>query len=111
MSSCLLQSNVTLVNDVCRGMGGPQLLLTNRQGSLQQRLRFSVLALLAIECRQIVEAARRVGMHGSQLLLSDRQGSRVQRLRFGVLAMFLIEHSQIVEPFGSVRKCDPQLLL
>src|SRR5437764_1320 len=97
MSKYLLQSNVTLVNDVCRGMGGTQLLLSNGQSSQIQRLPFGVLALRMIECSQIVEAYGRGRMHGTQLLLMNRQGSLQQRLRFGILALRIIEHSQIVE--------------
>src|SRR5450759_2533141 len=111
MSKYLLQSNVTLVNDVCRGMSGTQLLLTDGQGSFQQRLCFGVLPLFTIECRQIVEAARHFGMRGTQLLLSNGQSSHVQRFRFGVLPLILIEHSQIVEALGCVRMCGSYLQL
>jgi len=39
-----------------------QVLLTDRQRSLQQRLRFFVLALYSVEFRQIVQATSGVGM-------------------------------------------------
>jgi hypothetical protein len=54
----------------CRG-ADPQPLLADGQGALVQKLSLLILALIVIECRQVVQAGSRRGVSGSQLLFTD----------------------------------------
>src|SRR5260370_42142897 len=86
----LEKESIIFADRLGAGVVSAQLLLEDRQGSLQQRLRFGVLPLGLIEESKIVETDRCVGMAGSQLLLADRQGSLVQRLRFRVPPLCIV---------------------
>lgn len=65
----------SLVLPVCWGAVILIYMLKAREGPFPQRSGLSVLPLLLIEFRQVVEAESRVEMLRSQLLLSDRQRS------------------------------------
>ena len=74
-------------------MIGTQLLFTDRQRPLQERLRLRMLALRPVEQGQAVQADCRVGMLWPQLLFTDGQRP------LGVLPWDLVDNS-VYSPKG-----------
>jgi hypothetical protein len=70
---------------------GAQLLLSDGQGALHERLRFRILPLGSVERCQIVEAGGRVGVIVAQLLLINGQGALEERLGLLVLPLVALE--------------------
>lgn len=58
----------------------PEDLLSNGQGTLQQRLDLGVAVLVGVEPGQVAEADGHVRVLGAERLLPDRQGALVERL-------------------------------
>src|SRR5438552_2829821 len=100
LSHCLQQQSVVLSHGGRGGVVGSQLLLTDGESTLVERLRFNILALVPVECCQVVEAGGCGGVVGSQLLLTDGESTLVERLRFNILALVPVECCQVVEALG-----------
>src|SRR5258708_6850258 len=91
-------------------MADSQLPLGDGQRSLEQRLRFCVLALSTVERGQIVLARSRVRVAGSQLSLVDGQCPLIQRLRFCITPTLVEVESGLIEQTRR-RRCRESILL
>src|SRR5205823_2638458 len=110
-SQCTQAPNIVLSHEARVRVLRSQLLLTDHQCSLAQRLGLFIPALIPIEGRQVTETSGGVGMGWSQLLLLDSQCSLIQRFGLFILALALIEVRQVVEALGGIGMGWSQLLL
>src|SRR6516164_6899080 len=73
------------------GMARAQGLLPNRQGTLVEPLRLTVLTLVSIQSCQVVEGLAHRGMGCTERLLPNRQCAIVEFLRLSVLPLVCID--------------------
>src|SRR3989442_962954 len=92
----LLEIVVGLLSPFCTGMFRPQHALRDSQGTLVERLRLLILALLVVEDGQVLQGACRRGVLAEQAL-TDSQGPLVERLGLLILALVLIEAGQVLQ--------------
>ncbi len=83
-------------------MPRPQCLLPDVQGSLKERFRFCIPALLIVESGQAMERGCHIGMLRTRHLLKDVQGSLKERFCFRVLALLFVKFGQAIERGGYI---------
>ena len=83
-------------------MLAPETLLRDLHRLLEERLDLGILALVAVQLGEVVQALGKFGIVRAQDLLRDRHCAVKERLGLGILPLRRVDHGQVSQALGDV---------